>query len=86
MRDKGVPFIYLPKDIGTGFRHITPDICDFVSVDWHTPIFEARKLVHPEVGLQGNLDPRLLFANQPVIEKGLSKYIEFGKAEYKWIF
>ena len=86
VRDKGVPFIYFPKDIGTGFRHITPDICDFVSVDWQTSIADARKLVHHEVGLQGNLDPRLLFAGQKVIEKELSKYLEFGKTEYKWIF
>lgn len=86
VRDRGVPFIFFPKDIGTGFRYITPDICDFVSIDWQTPINEARSLVHPDVGLQGNLDPRLLFADQSAIEKELSKYKEFGKSEYKWIF
>ena len=86
VRDKGVPFIFFPKDIGTGFRHITPDICDFVSVDWQTPIIEARKLVHPAVGLQGNLDPRLLFAGEEGIERELSRYLEFGRTEYKWIF
>ena len=86
VRDKGIPFIYFPKDIGIGLSHITPDICDFVSIDWQTPIIEARKLVHPNVGLQGNLDPRLLFADQSAIEEELNKYIEFGKTEYKWIF
>ena len=86
VREKGIPFIYFPKDIGTGFRHITPDLCDFVSVDWQTSITEARKLVHPAVGLQGNLDPRLLFADQASIEAELNKYIEFGRSEYKWIF
>jgi uroporphyrinogen decarboxylase len=86
VRDKGVPFIYFPKDIGTGFNQITPDICDFVSIDWQTPIIEARKMVHPSVGLQGNLDPRLLFADQPTIEEELVKYLEFGKLEYNWIF
>jgi uroporphyrinogen decarboxylase len=86
VRDKGVPFIFFPKDIGTGLRHITPEICDFVSIDWQTPLTEARKLVHHEVGLQGNLDPRLLFAGKDVIEYELSKYIDFGRGEYKWIF
>jgi uroporphyrinogen decarboxylase len=86
VRQKGVPFIYFPKDIGTGFASITPDICDFVSVDWQTPLSTARKLVHSEVGLQGNVDPRLLFADQETIKQVLESYIEFGRKEYKWIF
>jgi uroporphyrinogen decarboxylase len=86
VREKGVPFIYFPKDIGSGLKYVTPDICDFVSIDWQTPITEARKLVHKEVGLQGNLDPRLLFADQDVIKGELLKYLEFGRYEYNWIF
>ena len=86
VREKGVPFIYFPKDIGSGLKYVTPDICDFVSIDWQTPITEARKLVHKEVGLQGNLDPRLLFAEQDVIKGELLKYLEFGRYEYNWIF
>jgi len=86
IRSKGVPFIFFPKDIGTGFERITPEICDFVSVDWQTPLSTARKLVHKDVGLQGNVDPRLLFADIPAIEKVLNEYIDFGSKEYKWIF
>jgi len=86
VREKGVPFIYFPKDIGAGLKYVNPDICDFVSIDWQTPITEARKLVHKEVGLQGNLDPRLLFADQDVIREELLKFLEFGRNEYKWIF
>jgi uroporphyrinogen decarboxylase len=86
VRDMGVPFIYFPKDIGTGLKHITPDVCDFVSIDWQTSIVDARALVHRDVGLQGNLDPRLLFTREEVIEKEIRKYLEFGKEEYKWIF
>jgi uroporphyrinogen decarboxylase len=86
VREKGVPFIYFPKDIGAGLKYVNPDICDFVSIDWQTPITEARKLVHKEVGLQGNLDPRLLFADQDVIREELLKFLAFGKNEYKWIF
>lgn len=86
VRDKGVPFIFFPKDIGTGFERITPEICDFVSVDWQTPLSTARRLVHKDVGLQGNVDPRLLFADKLAIEKILNEYIDFGSKEYKWIF
>jgi uroporphyrinogen decarboxylase len=86
VRQTGTPFIFFPKDIGSGFGSITPEICDFVSVDWQTPLAIARKLVHPEVGLQGNVDPRLLFADTESIRDVLNGYIEFGKEEHKWIF
>jgi len=86
VRDKDIPFIYFPKDIGTGLSSITPDICDFVSIDWQTPLAEARRIVHPDVGLQGNLDPRLLFADLKTLQAGLEKYHAFGKEENKWIF
>lgn len=86
VREKGTPFIFFPKDIGTGFERITPELCDFVSIDWQTSLATARKLVHKDVGLQGNVDPRLLFADQSTIEKVLNEYIDFGSKEYKWIF
>ncbi len=86
VQDKGVPFIYFPKDIGTGLKYITPDLCDFISVDWQTPLTDARNLINREIGLQGNFDPRLLFASAKTIEETLMKYLEFGKNEYNWIF
>ena len=86
VRSRNIPFIFFPKDIGTGFEKITPDLCDFVSIDWQTPLEAARKAVHPEVGLQGNLDPRILMASQEQIEAELNKYIPFGQKNQNWIF
>jgi uroporphyrinogen decarboxylase len=86
VRSRGIPFIYFPKDIGTGLKYLTPDVCDFASIDWQTPIMEARTMINPSVGLQGNLDPRLLFADKSIITSELTKYFEFGKKEYRWIF
>jgi uroporphyrinogen decarboxylase len=86
VRDRGIPFIYFPKDIGSGLQMITPDMCDFVSIDWQTPITVARNMVHPAVGLQGNLDPRLLFANREAVAEELKSFLEFGKHHTNWIF
>lgn len=86
VRSNNIPFIYFPKDFGVGYSQITPDLCDFVSVDWHTPIHEIRKIVHREVGLQGNLDPRSLFSTKTEIEKILANYISFGRENQNWIF
>jgi uroporphyrinogen decarboxylase len=86
VRDKNIPFIFFPKSLGTGISQITPDVCDYLSIDWQTPLDHARKIVDPRIGLQGNVDPRLLYASQPEIEKTLAPYIEFGKQNHNWIF
>jgi len=86
VRATGTPFIFFPKGLGTGISDITYDICDFVSIDWQTPIEKARKMVDSKVGLQGNLDPRIVFTDKETIEKELSKYLEFGRKNHNWIF
>lgn len=86
VRATGTPFIFFPKGLGTGISDITYDICDFVSIDWQTPIEKARKMVDAKVGLQGNLDPRIVFTDKETIEKELNKYLEFGRKNHNWIF
>jgi uroporphyrinogen decarboxylase len=86
VREEDIPFIFFPKGLGSGIAQITPDDCDFLSIDWQTPLNLARKLVDSQIGLQGNVDPRLLYASQPEIEKALQPYIEFGKNNQNWIF
>jgi uroporphyrinogen decarboxylase len=61
-------------------------VCDYLSIDWQFPIATARKMVHKSVGIQGNLDPRLLYAPQEEIAQQLQTYIPFGKQNQNWIF
>ncbi len=86
VRETDTPFIFFPKGIGTGIQHMNHDICDFLSIDWQTDLYTARKMVDKNVGLQGNLDPRVLFADKETIRKELYKYVPFHKQEDKWIF
>jgi uroporphyrinogen decarboxylase len=86
VRDKGVKTIYFPKDLGHGMSAITSDVTDFMGIDWHMPLPVARKLIDPAVGLQGNLDPRLLYADQETIIGELEKLIPFGRDNQNWIF
>ena len=86
VREEGCPVIFLPKGLGYGIKNIRPEEADFLSIDWQMSLREARALVDPEIGLQGNLDPRLLFADKVTILETLEKYIDFGSKEQKWIF
>lgn len=85
VRSMGIPLIFFPKGLGSGLRLITPDVCDFVSIDWQTSLIEARRIVHPEVGLQGNFDPHLLFAPQEEIAHTLGAYKPFFNQHPNWI-
>jgi len=87
VRDKGIPTIYFPKDLGHGISSVTKEVSDFVGIDWRMSLKYARSIVDPEVGLQGNLDPRILYASKDEIEEELNKtYLPFGRDNQKWIF
>jgi uroporphyrinogen decarboxylase len=85
VRQTGTPFIFFPKGIGTGIKTINHDVCDFLSVDWQTSIYTAREMVDKNVGLQGNLDPRILYADTETIRQELIKFVPFHNQESKWI-
>ncbi len=87
VRDQGVPTIYFPKDLGHGISKVDKEVCDFVGIDWRMNLNYARKIVDPAVGLQGNLDPRLLYATQEEIKNTLeTTYLAFGQKHQNWIF
>jgi uroporphyrinogen decarboxylase len=86
VKELGCPVIFLPKGLGTGIANIKPEDTDFLSIDWQTPIEVARELVNRDIGLQGNLDPRLLMADQATISATLEKYVSFGSKHQDWIF
>ena len=86
VREKGTPFIYFPKGLGAGISKIDKSICDYLGIDWQIPLHEARALVSKEVGLQGNMDPRQLFASKKEIEAQLAYFHKYGQKHKDWIF
>jgi uroporphyrinogen decarboxylase len=87
VRNNNVPVIFFPKGLGTGLAHINYDVTDFVGIDWQYSLPEARALVNSKVGVQGNLDPRILaIDNKKILEKELEKYKTFGQKNLNWIF
>ncbi len=41
---------------------------DIISLDWTVTIEEAKKRIGDKVGIQGNLDPMVLFAPKEIIK------------------
>ena len=85
VRSMGIPLIYFPKGLGSGLKWITPEVCDFVSIDWQISLADARQMIHPEVGIQGNIDPHLLFASQEEIQRVMEGYKQFYHEHRRWV-
>lgn len=86
VREARTPTIYFPKGLGTAISAITKEMTDFVGIDWQMSMMDAHKLVDPAVGLQGNLDPRVLWTNPESIAAELEKLSEFAQTGRPWIF
>jgi len=50
-----------------------------VGVDWRTSLTDAAARVRPGVALQGNLDPVVLLAGWPVVERAVRGVVEDGR-------
>ncbi|MBP1617948.1 MAG: uroporphyrinogen decarboxylase [Bacteroidetes bacterium] len=86
VRETGTPVIFFPKGLGHGMSALHNESFDFVGVDWQMSIEDAKAMVGPEMGVQGNLDPRILTTDKETIRKALEAYLPFGSREHKWIF
>jgi uroporphyrinogen decarboxylase len=86
LADAGVPRIHF----GVGTQHLLPAMAqagaDVMGVDWRTPLDTAARLLGPDVAVQGNLDPALLFAPWPVIEAEVRRIVAEGRAAHGHVF
>jgi uroporphyrinogen decarboxylase len=84
LADAGVPMTHF--GVGTAellgamaeaaFGHGAPAV---VGVDWRTSLLDAAARVQPGVALQGNLDPVVLLAGWPVVERAARAVVEEGR-------
>jgi len=55
------------------------DVPGVVGVDWRTSLTDAAARVTPGTALQGNLDPVVLLAGWPVVERAVRAVVEDGR-------
>ena len=84
--DKNCKTIFFPKNYNNGLKNINNGICDITSIDWQIPLESARTLLDKNIGIQGNMDPRIFFSDKKEIEKYLVNLTSFGKKNSNWIF
>jgi uroporphyrinogen decarboxylase len=59
---------------------------DVVGVDFRVPLDQAVRRVRPGTPLQGNLDPALVLAPWPVVERRVLGTLEAGRAAPGHVF
>ena len=71
-----VPVILFTKGVGTELVDLAATGCHAVGLDWTMELDQARAQVGTRVALQGNLDPAVLYAPDPVIRGEVRKVLE----------
>jgi uroporphyrinogen decarboxylase len=83
--DLGVPRIHFGVGTSELLDLMSDAGADVVGVDWRLPLDEAARRV-PGKALQGNLDPALLFADWPAVERAVRRIIGEGRAAPGHVF
>lgn len=75
-----IPVIFFTKDGNEWLENIAATGCDAVGLDWKLPLGEARKRIGHLVGLQGNMDPCILYASPERIREEVAHILaSFGQ-------
>lgn len=81
-----VPRIHFGVGTGELLADLAEAGADVVGVDWRVGLDAAAGRVGPGRALQGNLDPALLLAPWPVVERAVRRVLEAGKAAEGHVF
>jgi len=81
-----VPRIHFGVGTGELLAAMRSADADVVGVDWRVPLDEAARRLGPGAVVQGNLDPALLLADWPVIERETRRVVEQGRAAAGHVF
>jgi uroporphyrinogen decarboxylase len=82
----GVPRIHFGIGTGELLAAMRSAGADVVGVDWRVPLDEAARRLGPGAMVQGNLDPALLGAPWPVIDRAVRRVVSQGRAADGHIF
>jgi uroporphyrinogen decarboxylase len=82
----GVPKIHFGVGTGELLGLFSEAGADVVGVDWRVPLDEAVPRVAPGTALQGNLDPAVLLAPWPVVERRAAEVLARGRTAEGHVF
>jgi len=82
----GVPVIHFGTGTATLLELQKEAGGTVIGIDWRTPMDQARQRLGTDVALQGNMDPLLLGAPRPLLEKRVMEILDGAGREHGHIF
>ena len=86
LKEHAVPLIYFPNQGATLLAAAKELDVDVIGVDWRTPLSTARRILGPELAVQGNLDPAALFAPKEELARQVDGVLKEAGREPGHIF
>ncbi|MEJ2470473.1 MAG: uroporphyrinogen decarboxylase [Desulfuromonadales bacterium] len=74
--DRSVPIIHFVKGSGTMLETVAKAGSDVMGLDWHVNLGQARDILGPDIAVQGNLDPTVLYAPKAHIEREVKRILD----------
>jgi uroporphyrinogen decarboxylase len=74
--DRTVPIIHFVKGAGTMLDTVAKAGSDVMGLDWHVNLGKARDVIGPDIAVQGNLDPTILYAPKQHIEREVKRILD----------
>jgi len=75
-QEAGVPVIHFGTSTAGMLPLIKATGGDIIGVDWRIELSQARAILGEEVGIQGNIDPVLLYAPLPILKERAAAIID----------
>lgn len=79
LADYGVPMTHFGVGTAELLGAMSSVGANVVGVDWRTPLADAATRVQPGTALQGNLDPVVVLAGWPVVERAARAVVDDGR-------
>jgi uroporphyrinogen decarboxylase len=81
-----VPTVHFSTGTDSLLDEIGRSGCQVVSIDWRTTLSSARQRLPEHVGIQGNLDPAIMLAPWPVVERAAGTILAQAGTQPGYIF
>lgn len=86
VRKSGVPIIYFGTDTATLLTAMKKTRADVIGLDWRIPLDVGWSRLGHKMGVQGNLDPVVLFADWPTVQARAREVLDRAAGQPGHIF